>query len=701
MKNNFFEKVSINLSWDKFLKKSVDENTDKILLKVSHFTKNQNTVGLIVGKVQSGKTSNIIGLTAKAFDRDYNLVIILFSDQKSLFSQNYERVSDAFTNLSSEVKVVNFSDDGDYKFLRKSQYDSFYEQGKKIVICSMKHKKYTNEITSMLRDTKFTQNIPIIIDDEGDDITQNNDRKKFEIIDDTMPRSPNNNAVVNLKGLFPISCYLTVTATPQAPLMLQSFQDLAIDFVNTIEPGPGYMGLEDFHSGEDKKLCSVIEDYSTLKEKYSLPDSFIESFLFYLIGAELRIDEKKDKHSMIVHSTKKLIEQNQIIHKIEILLDHFHSIELSTDILNNSKTKDYYRIFVEMYNKEKEFIEINDDSFNLFKRIIKKSKEVSLIQLNSKSDLKNLKKHTKNLNYFIVVGGDMLDRGLTIDGLAVNYFTREPQKGQIDTMLQRARWFGYKTEYRKYCRVYLTKHVANMFSSIIESEDDLWTQLRIIENTNLRVKDIDINIYVPNGNLIPTSPSKVDLEKKSLKPWFVQKYFSIHPEHQILNINLINSILKSKSKFDYNFKQHQKYNISASEIIEKLNDFKFSDSEENVRDFIKLSLNQLKIDQNELIDVLDMRYISGEERSLISNDEIGKKYLNNLMQGRNEEYPGDRNIIEDRFMLQIHRVKLKESYNKYNEGDIVIAFAFGIPEKYLKENFFRKAKIDLPTKSLP
>jgi hypothetical protein len=430
--SNFFDKVSTSAGWNNLLISSVEKNSSKILNKIKSFTEKDSSVGLIVGKVQSGKTSNIIGLAAKAFDQNFKIIIILFSDQNSLFIQNYERVKQAFSSSQNDVKIINFSNKGNYKFLRKSQLNSFLEQDKKIILCSMKHKIYTNEISKIIKDTNYENTTAIIVDDEGDDITQNNDKEKFKYLE---KKSPNNEAVVNLKNLFIKSCYLTVTATPQAPLLLQSFQDLAIDFVNLIEPGPGYMGLEHYHSGENNLLENVIEDYSVITNEYKLPDSFIESFLFYLMGAVLRKDTKKDKHSMIIHATKIKIEQGQIFNKIEALLNHFNSVDLSSNIFKISKTKEIYDLFKNLYNKEKENLEIEVNSEELFKQLIKVSGEVSLIKLNSESDLNNLSDQTNNLNYFIVVGGDMLDRGLTIDGLAVNYFTREPIIGQIDTML--------------------------------------------------------------------------------------------------------------------------------------------------------------------------------------------------------------------------------------------------------------------------
>ena len=45
----------------------------------------------------------------------------------------------------------------------------------------------------------------------------------------------------------------------------------------------------------------------------------------------------------------------------------------------------------------------------------------------------------------IAVGGDVLSRGLTLDGLTTSYFYR--RAGAFDTLMQMARWFGYRDGY--------------------------------------------------------------------------------------------------------------------------------------------------------------------------------------------------------------------------------------------------------------
>ena len=56
----------------------------------------QRKVGLAIGKVQSGKTSNYISLTALAFDNNINIVIIFGGSSNILLKQTNDRVYDNF-----------------------------------------------------------------------------------------------------------------------------------------------------------------------------------------------------------------------------------------------------------------------------------------------------------------------------------------------------------------------------------------------------------------------------------------------------------------------------------------------------------------------------------------------------------------------------------------------------------------------------
>ena len=61
---------------------------------------NQRAYGLAVGRVQSGKTRNYIGLMFKAIDEGYNTIIILTSKSNRLAVQTHIRVEAPFNNLN-------------------------------------------------------------------------------------------------------------------------------------------------------------------------------------------------------------------------------------------------------------------------------------------------------------------------------------------------------------------------------------------------------------------------------------------------------------------------------------------------------------------------------------------------------------------------------------------------------------------------
>lgn len=60
--------------------------------------------GLVVGQVQSGKTSNYIGLICKAADAGYNLIIILAGMHNNLRTQTQLRIDEGFLGFDTKYQ---------------------------------------------------------------------------------------------------------------------------------------------------------------------------------------------------------------------------------------------------------------------------------------------------------------------------------------------------------------------------------------------------------------------------------------------------------------------------------------------------------------------------------------------------------------------------------------------------------------------
>lgn len=61
--------------------------------------------------------------------------------------------------------------------------------------------------------------------------------------------------------------------------------------------------------------------------------------------------------------------------------------------------------------------------------------------------------------FTIVIGGNVLSRGLTIEGLTVSYFMRWANTPLDDTTMQRQRWLGYRGSHLEFCRVFSSRSI--------------------------------------------------------------------------------------------------------------------------------------------------------------------------------------------------------------------------------------------------
>ena len=84
----------------------LDDTTDRVLRKLEDPTRpgRWHREGLVVGKVQSGKTANYIGLICKAADAGYKLIVVLAGIDNGLRSQTQLRVDEGFLGFDTQYQ---------------------------------------------------------------------------------------------------------------------------------------------------------------------------------------------------------------------------------------------------------------------------------------------------------------------------------------------------------------------------------------------------------------------------------------------------------------------------------------------------------------------------------------------------------------------------------------------------------------------
>ena len=683
------------------------ENAKKIYDKVPNSqTRFSNNVGLVVGKIQSGKTANIITLSGLALDNDTKMIVMFLSDTTNLLDQNYKRISKSFDDCKDTIVFRVAKDSNDFSELDKDSLDRLYKRNKKIIICCLKHFKYINSINKVVSNSSYSNDYSLIIDDEGDDISQNTSKDKIAYNSEGKTvenlRTTNNEAIVSLKKTFSKCGYISLTATPEAPLFLQNFQELSPNYCVTLSPGVGYTGLTTFHQ-YDSKYIEIVDDYDCLIKDSGIPLSLIDAVAFFFAGCIYRVNKKynDDLHSMMIHPAKEIYKHMNVYSKLKLRIDLLKKCLIRDEISGLD--------FLELVN-EKYFLIAG------IKGIIKKEDllyvfdNYNISYINGDNPDKDINNKTRIFPYNIFIGGDLLDRGITIPNLAVSYIIRDSKVGQVDTLLQRARWFGYKKDYLMTCRVYLTKSLADKYNSILDTEDSLWEFLDECSAMDYDLHNHDISLEINSSILRPTSTSKVFLEYEysNISRVKSQKTFTINKDLNDYNKSLVNSFDWDNSIIlQYNsYQKHRYLNLNVNTINTFIDNFNFSETifsnDWLNKDLLKKYVNDNIEKYGNNVCLIDMRYEVKEERSLYN--ENGKIIVRNLLQGFSEGkdkldpdyYYGDRNLPEmrNKISIQIHHVILKNyKGDYYNNGDEIIMLVLCMPNDFVVKNYVRKKNI--------
>ena len=107
----------------------------------------------------------------------------------------------------------------------------------------------------------------------------------------------------------------------------------------------------------------------------------------------------------------------------------------------------------------------------------------------------------------IIVGGQILSRGLTIEGLSVSFFGRTARMPMGDTVLQMGRWFGHKKSYIDLISIYMQDGLRVLFRHIAEADRYLRVQIKDAIFRDLRPDQILIELR-NSPQFRATSPTK-------------------------------------------------------------------------------------------------------------------------------------------------------------------------------------------------
>lgn len=528
---------------------SIEEATVKILRRLHRETVPEEAVkGLVIGNVQSGKTANMAGLMAMSADWGWNMFIVLSGTIESLRKQTQSRLFGDLSDRGN-LRWMSLEHLSKRSPAGSRAQDLHFESGSNeryFTVCLKNSKRLENLLKWLTADSnKQAQMRILVIDDEADQagVTTSKIYDKEEQIE----RKKINKYLVNLvngkdstgketDAHYKAMNYIGYTATPYANILNEAGKASLYprSFITTLGVSREYFGPQQIFgvsSGEFDGINIVrkIErnDVEKIKkihecESNEIPESLQKAICWFIDTVACRRLQNACKSvSMLIH-TSQVTDHHKYI---EEAITRWFSRGLTSGALLQmcqavweKETADFTRqMFAEQYSSYGRLDKVVDYpayceiepyvmqliSTNITHIRMGDDEEpqyndgLHLCVDNCKNNGVNADGFFMRLAYpqrqedlartpaFIVIGGQTLSRGLTLDGLVCTYFLRSV--GQADTLMQMGRWFGYRKDYELLVRIWLTENTRDQFRFLSDLDQELRDE----------VFNMDINNKIP------------------------------------------------------------------------------------------------------------------------------------------------------------------------------------------------------------
>jgi hypothetical protein len=508
-------------NWPKDTVDSLDDASDLVLSRLRAPEDPEFDIrGLVLGHVQSGKTANFTAVIAKAADSGYRLVVVFSGVDNGLRRQTQTRLNKELTgyahNPPGAVRMPpvgkqwhQYTTDelgGDFN---PGQSNHAALQGSQpVLLVVKKNGPVLRRLAAwfMKAPDDVRKNLPaLFIDDEADQASVDvraslQTEQSFDPEDpDYAPPAVINGLIREIIQLFARRSFVGYTATPFANILIPHEQydpkvglDLyPKDFFISLPKPHGYFGTEEFFGrfdpASDERVQGLqvlrpvaVEQISALVQNNDFTASLEQAMHAFVLGGAARaLRGKPDAPcTMLVHTSHLTSKQGSLKRMVD---------ERWRDLRNEWRYDKKTRLlgaFADLWNSD--FLKTSTGVVgcpvhrfeDLLPYIAKFIGQVEVREINSEvGDVLDYEKEPALKA--IAVGGNKLSRGLTLEGLTVSYFAR--RSPQYDTLLQMARWYGYRSGYEDLTRIYTTGELIGWFADLALVEHRLREDLEVYE----------------------------------------------------------------------------------------------------------------------------------------------------------------------------------------------------------------------------
>lgn len=486
--------------------------------------------GLVIGYVQSGKTLSMTTVSALARDNGCRIVVVLAGVTTNLLEQNAKRFRRDLRGASGKASAWRILSSGadlgsnNVQLLQRAVAEwrdrTFAEDDKQtFLFMVLKNHTHLAKLHAFLSEVDLHGVPALILDDEADQAGLNTTPGQDEA-------SRTYSRIEAIRRDLPHHTYLQYTATPQAPLLIALDDMLSPQFAELLEPGDGYTGgLAFFGPSSPAGLVRSIPTEDLFKPGEppdEPPDSLLEAMRVFFVGCGVAaVRGGPSPRSMLIHPSQRKVDHTRYVGWVAEIVKRWSDTLRGYD---DAEKKDTLAELRTAYDD----LATTDDTLPPFDDLIHRIQvslgRVSLKEVNSEDgaeiDWENADEH-------ILVGGEKLNRGFTVEGLTVTYMPRGTGGWNADTIQQRARFFGYKSKYLSLCRLYLNADVIAAYRSYVRHEQDIRKQL--LEHRGKPLREwrraffLDAKMRPTRRNVLLDPYYRIPASQV----WFQQR----HPEH--------------------------------------------------------------------------------------------------------------------------------------------------------------------------
>lgn len=479
---------------------------------IKTFSFRDHLTGLLLGNVQSGKTSQVLGLISAAADEGFSIFVFLTTDNVYLHDQTLKRA------VYSLGTFIVCGEDEDLKFIES-------KVRKPVIIVIKKNSRVLKRWKDNLTSSKVCEGRPLfIIDDEGDAASLNTKINQKQ-------QSTINRYLDGMKKLANSSMYLQVTATPQSLFLQSNASGWRPSFVHYFSPGPGYLGGDYFYCDPPSSCIRLTpeNELDDLRDEGKIiADGLRLSLLSFLVtGAHILLSKSAKACNLLVHPSVRIADHTRIARRLGEYLNEM-LLAVSED-----KMGDFLKESWDDLCKTKPGL-IGFEKTHSFLKQKLHEEQIKIFVMNSIGS--NVVDCSTGMS--IIVGGNSLGRGVTFPALHTVYYCRTAKAPQADTFWQHCRMFGYDRD-PDLMRVFIPSSLLKLFIELNSGNRALIGQ---IAGTSAE----DISLLYPIG-IKPTRSNVVDSKIMDVIIGGVN-YFPNFPKRK--HVNQVDDMLAQYSSLD-------------------------------------------------------------------------------------------------------------------------------------------------------